>query len=139
MIAREMLDRGVARRLAVICPAHLRSSGSSELAEKFAIEAVVLQPATMRGWSATCRGPTFRSYQYYPHLIVVSIDFIKSEQNREPLPAQRARPRHRRRGAQLRRVPRARRGKRQHQRYDFVRRVAADPPAPPYSGHGDAP
>jgi hypothetical protein len=42
MIARELLDRGLARRLAVLCPAHLCDQWERALREKFAIEAVLV-------------------------------------------------------------------------------------------------
>src|SRR2546430_12071377 len=45
MIARELLDRGLARRLAVLCPAHLCDQWERALREKFAIETVLVQPS----------------------------------------------------------------------------------------------
>src|ERR1017187_3075994 len=39
VIARELLDRGEIRRLAVLCPPHLAEQWQGELAEKFHIEA----------------------------------------------------------------------------------------------------
>ena len=48
MIARELLDRGLARRLAVLCPAHLCDQWERALREKFAIEAALVQPSQMR-------------------------------------------------------------------------------------------
>ena len=39
LIARELLDRGEIRRLAVLCPPHLAEQWQRELAEKFHIEA----------------------------------------------------------------------------------------------------
>jgi hypothetical protein len=42
MIARELLDRGTAKRLAVLTPAHLCDQWERELREKFAIETVVV-------------------------------------------------------------------------------------------------
>jgi phage replication-related protein YjqB (UPF0714/DUF867 family) len=47
MIARELLDRGVARRLAVITPAHLCDQWQRELAEKFGINSVLLRPSVL--------------------------------------------------------------------------------------------
>ena len=41
MIARELLDRSLARRLAVLCPAHLCDQWERALREKFAIEAAL--------------------------------------------------------------------------------------------------
>ena len=81
MIAREMLDRGLARRLAVICPAHLCDQWARELHEKFAIDAVVLQPSTIGRLERNLPRADLSLYQYYPHL-VVSIDWVKSDRNR---------------------------------------------------------
>ena len=61
MIARELLDRGLARRLAVLCPAHLCDQWERALREKFAIEAVLVQPSQIRRLEGICRGPTSRS------------------------------------------------------------------------------
>jgi hypothetical protein len=47
LIAKEMLERGIARRLAVLCPAHLGEQWVRELEEKFSIEAELIQPATL--------------------------------------------------------------------------------------------
>jgi hypothetical protein len=42
LIARELLDRGIARRLAVVCASHLCEQWAAELRDKFAIEAAVV-------------------------------------------------------------------------------------------------
>ncbi len=81
MIAREMLDRGLARRLAVICPAHLCDQWQRELHEKFTLEVVVVQPSTIGRLERNLPRADLSIYQYYPHLIV-SIDWVKSERNR---------------------------------------------------------
>ena len=81
MVARELLDRGVARRLAVICPAHLCDQWEEELREKFGIEAVVVQPSRIARLERALPRQDLSIYRYYPHL-VVSIDFIKSDRNR---------------------------------------------------------
>ena len=47
LIARELLDRGIARRLAVICPAHLCDQWARELEEKFALAPHIIQPSTV--------------------------------------------------------------------------------------------
>jgi hypothetical protein len=54
MIARELLDRGLARRLDVLCPAHLCNQWESALREKFAIEAVLVQPSQMHRLERVC-------------------------------------------------------------------------------------
>jgi SNF2 family DNA or RNA helicase len=47
MIARELIDRGLARRTAVVCPAHLTRQWAQELTDKFGIDARVVQPSTV--------------------------------------------------------------------------------------------
>src|SRR6185295_9091715 len=47
LIARELLDRGDALRLCVLCPPHLCDQWQRELAEKFAIDAVVVRAGTL--------------------------------------------------------------------------------------------
>src|SRR6266851_2480668 len=81
IIAREILDRGLARRLAVVCPAHLCDQWEAELREKFSIEAAVIQPSRIGRLERDLPRQDISIYQYYRHLIV-SIDFIKSERNR---------------------------------------------------------
>jgi superfamily II DNA or RNA helicase len=77
LVVKEMLDRAEARRFAVICPPHLCDQWAEELKSKFGIEAVVVRSSTA---GALDRGvPDNRSiWQYYPWL-VVSIDYVKSE------------------------------------------------------------
>ncbi len=124
MIARELLDRGEATRLAVVCPAHLCDQWARELSEKFALDAVVLQPATIGRLERALPRSDLSIYQYYRHL-VVSIDWVKSERNRAPFLDNApdlivvdeahiaARPPGGIAGAQ-------------HQRYELVRALAAD-------------
>jgi len=126
MIAREMLDRGDARRFAVVCPAHLCDQWARELHEKFALDAVVLQPATIGRLERALPRSDLSIYQYYRHL-VVSIDWVKSERNRAHFLDNApdliivdeahiaARPPSGIGG-----------GGAQHQRYEFVRALAAD-------------
>jgi SNF2 family DNA or RNA helicase len=124
MIARELLDRGVARRLVVLCPPHLCEQWQAELREKFAIDAAVIQPATMGRLERNLPRPDLGVYQYYRHLII-SIDYAKTERNR---------------GTFLNNVPdlvivdEAHTAARppshgaatQHQRYELLRRLAED-------------
>jgi superfamily II DNA or RNA helicase len=77
MIARELLDRGLARRLAVLCPAHLCDQWERALREKFAIETVLVQPSQMRRLERGLPRPDISVYQHYANL-VASIDFVKS-------------------------------------------------------------
>jgi hypothetical protein len=77
MIARELLDRGLARRLALLCPAHLCDQWERALREKFAIETVLVQPSQMRRLERGLPRPDISVYQHYANL-VASIDFVKS-------------------------------------------------------------
>ena len=81
MIAREMLDRGLARRLAVICPPHLCDQWEEELRDKFGIEAAVIQPSRMARLERNLPRADVSVFQYYRH-IVASIDFVKSDKYR---------------------------------------------------------
>ncbi len=78
MIARELLDRGIARRLAVLTPAHLCDQWERELREKFAIESVLVQPSQMARLERERSRQDVSVYGYYPNF-VASIDFVKSE------------------------------------------------------------
>ena len=124
MIARELLDRGIANRLAVICPAHLCDQWEAELREKFVLETAVIQPSRIARLERDLPRQDMSIYQYYPHL-VVSLDFIKSDRHRghflqyapDLIIVDEAHLTARPRGEQ----------RWQHQRYDFLRDLAADP------------
>src|SRR5438552_1385840 len=71
LIARELLDRGEIRRLAVLCPPHLCEQWEKELREKFHLDAVVVRPGTAgaleramerEGFNAT----THSIFEFYP-------------------------------------------------------------------------
>src|SRR6267378_1195621 len=78
MIARELLDRGIARRLAVLTPAHLCDQWERELREKFAIQSVMVQPSQMARLERERSRQDVSIYGYYPNF-VASIDFVKSD------------------------------------------------------------
>lgn len=81
LIARELLDRGDAQRLCVICPPHLCDQWQTELDEKFHIHAAVVRTST---WARLERDLPRRDtgvFQHYPH-IIVSIDFVKRDTRR---------------------------------------------------------
>jgi SNF2 family DNA or RNA helicase len=78
MIARELLDRAIARRLAVLTPAHLCDQWERELREKFAIETVLVQPSQMARLERERSRQDISVYGYYPNF-VASIDFVKSD------------------------------------------------------------
>jgi SNF2 family DNA or RNA helicase len=124
MIARELLDRGLAKRLGVICPAHLCDQWEAELREKFGLDPAVIQPSRIARLERNLPRQDLSIYQYYPHL-VLSIDFIKAGRHRDHFLQNApdliivdeahlaARPR-----GDLQRV--------QHQRYAFLRELAQD-------------
>lgn len=141
LIARELLDRGEVRHLAVLCPPHLAEQWQEELREKFHIEAALVLPGTAARLERNCRvGQSL--FEVYEHL-VVSTDFIKSDRRRDEF---------------LRTCPElvivdeahtcAATGERygaRHQRHALVRGLAADPgrhlilvTATPHSGNEGA-
>jgi len=80
LIARELLDRGEIRRIAVICPAHLCEQWQEELHSKFDIMAEVVRPGTVRRLERPLR-PDQSVFEAYP-FVVVSIDYVKIERRR---------------------------------------------------------
>ena len=81
LIVRELMDRGEVARLAVLCPPHLVEQWQSELQERFNLQAIALTS-----------GSAARIERDLPHgvglfdqhpVVVVSLDYIKSERHRE--------------------------------------------------------
>lgn len=81
LVARELLDRGEVKRLAVLCPPHLAEQWQSELREKFHIDAELVLPSTVRRLERDC-GLHQSLFELYPH-VIVSTDFIKSDRRRD--------------------------------------------------------
>jgi SNF2-related domain len=81
MIARELLDRGIARRLGVVTPAHLCDQWQRELSEKFGINGVLVQPSQMARLERDMSRKDVSVFAHYPNFIG-SIDFLKSERHR---------------------------------------------------------
>jgi len=80
LVARELIDRGEVRRLAVLCPPYLCDQWEKELREKFNLEAVVIRSSTISQLDR--HKPFDRSiYEHYP-IQVISIDWVKSDRNR---------------------------------------------------------
>jgi len=81
LIAREMLEQGDARRLAVLCPPHLAEQWKAELDTKFHIDAQLILSSTAARLE---RGlPAGRSiFHEYPY-VIVSTDFIKADRHRD--------------------------------------------------------
>ena len=81
LVARELLDRGEVRRLAVLCPPHLAEQWQKELARKFHIEAELVLGSTAARLERRCRlGQSL--FDVHP-FVIVSMDFIKSDSRRE--------------------------------------------------------
>jgi SNF2 family DNA or RNA helicase/predicted transcriptional regulator len=82
MIAREFLDRGIARRIGVLCAPHLCEQWEEELRTKFDIHTAVVQSSRIGRLERGLPRGDVSLYQHYRHL-VASIDFVKSERNRQ--------------------------------------------------------
>lgn len=80
LIARELLDRGEVKRLAVLCPPQLAEQWQSELSEKFHIHAELVLPSTVRKLERGL-GIGTSLFDVYPFTIV-SLDYIKSDRRR---------------------------------------------------------
>jgi len=80
LIAREMLDRGEIKRLAVLCPPYLCDQWHAELETKLNLEAVIIRSGTINQLERGKTGPE-SIYRFYP-IQVISIDFIKSDRNK---------------------------------------------------------
>lgn len=81
LIAAELLARGEATRLAVLCPPHLAEQWRDELADKFNLEAELILPSTAGRLLREC----FFGQSIFEvrKLMVVSTDFIKSDRRRD--------------------------------------------------------
>jgi len=80
LIAKELLDRGEANRLAVLCPPHLAEQWQLELRDKFHIDTELVLSSTARRLERRCL-PGQSLFEVYPH-VVVSTEFIKSDRRR---------------------------------------------------------
>ncbi len=86
MIAREMLDRGLIRRMLVLCPALYATNRPKELSEKFGLRPAVIQPANFARLEREVPRADVPVYQHYP-CMVASIDFVKSDRHKPMLVA----------------------------------------------------
>jgi superfamily II DNA or RNA helicase len=84
LIARELLDRGEAKRLAILCPPQLCDQWQRELREKFQIDAVVIRSGTVSKLERGLPSGDRHIFEYYRH-IIVSLDYAKSERRRASL------------------------------------------------------
>jgi len=81
LVVRELLDRGEATRLAVLCPPHLAEQWQKELADKFHIHAELVLPGTASRLERSC-GLDQTIFDVYPH-VIVSTEFIKADRRRD--------------------------------------------------------
>lgn len=81
LIARELMDRGEITRIAVLCPPHLVEQWQSELELRFNLHAVALTAASASRIERNLpHGVSL--FDHHP-VVVVSLDYIKSERHRE--------------------------------------------------------
>lgn len=81
LIVRELMDRGEVSRLAVLCPPHLVEQWQGELFNRFNMQAIALTSASAsRVERDLPHGVGL--FDHYP-IVVVSLDYIKSERHRE--------------------------------------------------------
>ncbi|MEX2365440.1 MAG: SNF2-related protein, partial [Pseudohongiellaceae bacterium] len=81
LIARELMDRGEIARLAVLCPPHLVEQWQDELQQRFHLQAVALTSSS----AARIERNLPHGVSLFDHhpVVVVSLDYIKSERHRE--------------------------------------------------------
>jgi superfamily II DNA or RNA helicase len=82
LIARELLDRGEIRRMAVLCPPHLAEQWQRELAQKFHIEAELVLSSTIQRLERDITRHGDSVFNRHP-FTVVSTDFIKNQRHAE--------------------------------------------------------
>lgn len=81
LIARELMDRGEIARLAVLCPPHLVDQWQTELENRFNLQTVALTSASASRIERDLpHGVSL--FDHHP-VVVVSLDYIKSERHRE--------------------------------------------------------
>lgn len=81
LIARELLDRGEISRLAVLCPPHLVEQWQGELEKRFHLQAVALTAASASRIERNLPHDV-SLFDHHP-VVVVSLDYIKSERHRD--------------------------------------------------------
>lgn len=81
LIARELMDRGEIARLAILCPPHLVEQWQSELESRFNLHAIALTSASASRIERDLPHGV-RLFDHHP-VVVVSLDYIKSERHRE--------------------------------------------------------
>jgi superfamily II DNA or RNA helicase len=81
LIARELMDRGEIVRLAILCPPHLVEQWQSELETRFNLQAIALTSVSAARIERELPHGV-RLFDHHP-VVVVSLDYIKSERHRE--------------------------------------------------------
>jgi superfamily II DNA or RNA helicase len=81
LIVRELLERRLLKRFAVVCLPHLCEQWQAEIQAKLDLEAVIIRSNTQARLDRQIQGDT-SVYDYYPYQ-VISIDFIKADTRRE--------------------------------------------------------
>jgi len=80
LIVKELLERRIIKRFAIVCLPHLCDQWQREIREKIGMDAVVIRSNTQARLDREIVGDT-SVYQFYPFQII-SIDYIKSDQRR---------------------------------------------------------
>ncbi|MFQ5769684.1 MAG: SNF2-related protein, partial [bacterium] len=70
LIARELLDRGEVKRVAVVCPPYLCDQWQKELSEKFNLNAKIVRTNTLARLERNLPRQNVSVFEYYPHIIV---------------------------------------------------------------------
>lgn len=81
LIARELMDRGETSRLAILCPPHLVEQWQDELENRFNLQAIALTAASAERIERHLPHGV-RLFDHHP-VVVISLDYIKSERHRE--------------------------------------------------------
>jgi len=124
LIARELLDRGEVRRIAVLCPPYLCDQWHKELAEKFHIDAPVIRSGTVSRLER--QTPPDRSIFEHCRHFVASIDMIKGDRYRASFLQHCPRLLIVDEVHGAARPPGGRRGRGQQQRHGLLRDLASD-------------
>lgn len=82
LIVKELLERGLAYRLAVLCSPQLAEQWYQELKDKFGIEAQLVLASTAARLERECGARNETIFDIFPH-VVVSTDYIKSDRRRD--------------------------------------------------------
>ncbi|MCC7542080.1 MAG: DEAD/DEAH box helicase [Deltaproteobacteria bacterium] len=77
LVARELLDRGEVRRMAVLCPPHLAEQWQRAMKQQFHLDAALVLASTAGRLERDC-GPGESLFDRHP-LVIVSLDYIKSD------------------------------------------------------------